>query len=173
MYHSVTIGDKNSWGDWHLISKDRPYIAQPTPKTKYVELAGASGSIDLTDALTGLPTYNDRTGSLTFIINYDYWENWYDVYNDISNYLNGYRYKLMLEDEPYCYYIGRFSVSSYAPGNSASSPWATITINYTLYPYKYKLEDVLVATLKKDETISEYPSAVESEKIAPESLKIG
>lgn len=170
MYHSVTIGDKNSWDDWHLISKDRPYIAQPTPKTKYVELAGASGSIDLTEALTGLPTYNDRTGSLTFIIDYDYWENWYDVYNDISNYLNGYRYKLMLEDEPYCYYVGRFSVSSYAPGNSASSPWATITINYTLYPYKYKLEDVLVATLKKDETISEYPSAVESEVIVTDNM---
>lgn len=170
MYHSVTFGDKNSWDDWHLISKDRPYIAQPTPKTKYVELAGASGTIDLTEALTGLPTYNDRTGSLEFIIDYDYWANWNEAYDAIANYLNGYRYKMMLEDEPYTYYIGRFSVSSYAPGNSANSPWATITINYTLYPYKYKLEDVLVATLPKNADISVYPSAVESEVIVTENM---
>ena len=24
MYHSITIGDKNTWDDWHLIPATRP-----------------------------------------------------------------------------------------------------------------------------------------------------
>ena len=33
MYHSITIGDKNTWDDWHMIPVTPPVIAPPVEKT--------------------------------------------------------------------------------------------------------------------------------------------
>ena len=32
MYHSITIGDKNTWDDWHMIPVTPPVIAPPVEK---------------------------------------------------------------------------------------------------------------------------------------------
>ena len=57
MYHSITIGDKNTWDDWHLIPTTRPLFAPPGVKKNIVSIPGGDGSLDLTEALTGRPTY--------------------------------------------------------------------------------------------------------------------
>lgn len=64
MYHSVFFGGKNTWDDWHIVPSSRPVIKPPTKKTNYLDIPGADGNLDLSEALTGYPVYNNREGSI-------------------------------------------------------------------------------------------------------------
>ena len=139
-YHSITIGEKNTWDDWRLVPSSRPLISPPPVNTNYAEIIGGDGLIDLTTSLTNHPTYGNRTGSWEFIVinngQIPYaisMGDWASRYSNIMNYLHGkYFDKIILDDEPIYYYSGRLSVAEWnsAKGNS------TIRINYNLDPYK-------------------------------------
>lgn len=139
MYHSIDFGGKNTWDAWHLIPTSRPVVPPPDPKTNTVEIPGASGSIDMSETLTGYPLYGDRTGSIDFIfVNdfytlVDYHEDWADVYSDIMSHLHNKTMKMVLEDDPEYYYEGRFKVESWSSGDH----YATVKIGYTVGPYKW------------------------------------
>lgn len=131
MYHSITYGEKNTWDDWHLIPSSRPVFNPPSTKTQYVDLPGGNGQIDLTEALTGYPVYENRTGSHEFYVENGYKE-WSDLYSEIMNYLHGKSMEAFLEDDPYYVYVGRFEVNGWK-----SDKWnSVITIDYNVYPYK-------------------------------------
>lgn len=149
MYHSVTFSlpdpinpsqnrwVKNSYSDFHLVSDGRPVISMPNPVTNYIEVPGASGRLDMSEALTNYPVYSDREGSLEFIVLTDYGPNetWADRYQKIARYIHGRRLELTLEDDPDYFYEGRFSISSWeSPSDGGNS---TISIDYTLDSYKY------------------------------------
>lgn len=136
MYHSITFGDKNTYDDWHLISRIRPAFAPPTQKTNYIDIPGASSTLDLSESITGYPVFNDREGSFDFLVLNDH-QPWYQLYSDIMGYLHGKRLKAELEDDKGWYYEGRFTVGSYSAGDSASNPWSKLTINYKVGPYKW------------------------------------
>ena len=131
MYHSVTFGNKNSWTDWHLIPSSRPVINPPPVRTNFIEVPGMDGAYDMTEWLTGRPNYQNRTGSLEFVVANDY-TSWEVAYSTIMNYLHGKRMTLRLEDDPEYYYEGRFAVSQWK-----SDKWySIIVINYTMDPWK-------------------------------------
>lgn len=134
MYHSVTFGNKNSWDDWHLVPKSRVIFAPPAVKTKYVDIPGANGSLDMTEALTGSPAYENREGTLEFIVVNGY-GSWADRYSEIMTYLHGKRLSAVLEDDPNYYYTGRFAVDSWGSDGS----WSVITISYNVSPFKYRI----------------------------------
>jgi hypothetical protein len=133
MYHSIIIGDKNTWADWYLIPSSRPVFNPPTPKTNYVDIPGADWHLDMSTVLTGDITYNGREGSLEFIVDNGHKE-WHELYSEILEYLHGRFMKATLEDDPGYYYEGRFSVNEWRsePNNSR------IVIDYNLAPYKYE-----------------------------------
>ena len=135
MYHSITFGDKNTFDDWHLIPTSRPVVAPPPLRSQTVDIPGGFGSLDLSEALTGYPLYDNRTGSIEFAVLNDKWSDWSLAYQTILNYLHGRRMKMILEDDPSYYYMGRFTVDSWTSGEN----YSTITINYDLYPYKKQL----------------------------------
>ena len=141
-YHSITIGYKNTWDDWHLVPSSRPIVNPPAAKTHFVNIPGGDGIIDLTDAISGRVTYGGRTGSWEFIVinsgQIEYnatYDEWYERYTEIMEYLQGHEYHAILDDDPSYFYKGRFVVDQWnsSPGNS------TITINYTVNPYKRSL----------------------------------
>lgn len=136
-YHSITIGDKNTWDDWHLVPTSRPLVPPPNVNTSYVTVPGSSGSLDLTEALTGYPTYANRTGSWEFLVLNGYGE-WYARYSDIMSYLHGKRFRAILDDDPNYYYEGRFSVASW----KSNKDWSRITINYNVGPYKIEVHGI-------------------------------
>lgn len=136
-YHSITIGDKNTWDDWHLVPTSRPLVPPPNVNTSYVTVPGSSGSLDLTEALTGYPTYANRTGSWEFLVLNGYGE-WYARYSDIMSYLHGKRFRAILDDDPNYYYEGRFSVASWA----SNKDWSRITISYNVGPYKIEVHGI-------------------------------
>ena len=138
-YHSITIGNKNTWDDWYLIPTSRPLVNPPPLKTAKLEIAGGDGDLDLATTLTSKPTYGDRTGSWTFIVINDKQipgvtrtNSWSDLYSEIMEYLHGKKHIIILDDEPSFSYRGRLAVSSWTSGKGNSS----ITISYRLSPYK-------------------------------------
>jgi hypothetical protein len=139
MYHSVTFGEKNTWDDWHIVPSTRPVFAPPSVKTKTVDIPGGDGLIDLSESLTGYPVYNNREGSMEFIVvnnSYDIVDDqyaWYDVYSTIMDYLHGQQLIARLEDDKNYFYRGRFSVSDWKSDKS----YSTITIDYNVEPYKW------------------------------------
>lgn len=129
--HSATFGDKNTWTDWHLIPTSKPVISPPTVKIKQVEIPGAHGNLDLSTILTGYPTYNNRTGTLDYVLapGFEYWENAKAV---IMSHLQGRTMNLYLQDDPDHYWVGMFYVNSLKSDARTNG----ISINYDLYPFR-------------------------------------
>ena len=132
MYHSITIGEKNTWTDWHLIPVTRPFVALPAANEKSIDIPGRNGPIDLTTYLTGSPTYSNRKGSWEFYVMHDQWSNkWFMAQTRIANYLHGKNHSVILEDHPTYSYYGRLQMA-YRPGKD----YSIIVIEYNLEPYR-------------------------------------
>ena len=136
-YHSITIGDKNTWDDWHLVPSSRPLINPPQVKSNYIDIPGRDGNLDMTTALIGRPVYKNRTGEWEFLVlnEYDDGEDWTTLYTSIMQYLQGQEYKVILDDDPAFFYYGRLEVNAW----KSQANWSRIVINYNLGPYKYDL----------------------------------
>ena len=144
MYHSITFGDKNTWDAWHLVPTSRPVFNPPAQKVKTLDIPGGDGVIDLSQALTGYPVYQNRTGSFEFIVpnGFEPWPvgkiektPWHTVYSDIMDYLHGQNMRAILEDDPDYFYEGRFTVTAW----KSEKDWSRITIDYDVGPYKWSV----------------------------------
>lgn len=134
MIQSITFGDKNTWDDWKILPTERPVFAPPKPKTTYIDIPGGNGTLDLSESLTGYPIYENRTGSFKFRVMNDYVE-WHERYTEIMEHLHGRSMNAILADDPDYFYKGRFTVDSWASGDT----WSEITIGYTVDPYKWSI----------------------------------
>lgn len=156
MYHSINIGDKNTFDDWHLIYPGRPIVNPPIPKFNYVDILGKHGSLDYTNALVKTPRYSDREGTWEFVILNpgdvegllgldDYTiQNANELCSQIMSYCNGKRFeKIWLEDDPDYYYSGRVWVAGIQTGSS----WSRLTLGYHLEPFKYRMTDSATQTI--------------------------
>ena len=132
MYHSVTIGDKNTYDDWFIVPSSRPLFEAPKPKTKLVDVPGANGQWDLSTALTGYPVFEPREGNWEFYVLNDHGE-WSDRYSEIMTYLHGKKLDAILEDDPDWHYTGRFAVDQW----KSEKDYSKIVISYIVDPYKY------------------------------------
>lgn len=90
--------------------------------------------IDLSQSLTGYPVYQNRTGSIEFIVMNDF-KPWHMAYSDIMDYLHGQKLRAVLEDDPEYFYEGRFVVNTW----KSEKDWSRITIDYDVGPYKWSL----------------------------------
>ena len=133
--HSISIYNRNTWSSWHLIPTSRPVVNPPEVKTKYVDIPGANGSLDYTEALDGVK-YGNRTGSWEFMVANGYAE-WSVLYQEIMNYIHGKYLKVVLMDDPNYYYVGRLSINQW----KSDQRYSTITIDYNFSPYKTPLRD--------------------------------
>lgn len=134
-YHSIQIGNYNTWDSWHLVPLTRPNVAPPIPKTEYVDIPGADGSLDYTEVLSGGINYDDRSGAWQFIVMNGY-GSWDERYTTIMKSLQGvYFSRIIFDDDPNYYYSGRLWVNDW----KSDKHYSTITINYRLDPYKYPI----------------------------------
>ena len=128
--------DRNTWEHWRLVPTSRPAIATPNCKTNFVNVPGANGKLDLSQALTRYPLYENRTGTLECLVMNDF-RSWQEAYTDIMTTLHNKRMICVYEEDPEYYYIGRWTVTSWKTGDN----YSTITIGYDLEPFKYRLFD--------------------------------
>lgn len=137
-FYSITFGEKNSWDEWALmpVREGKIEFVPPDVKTEYVEVAGAESDLDMSEVLTGYPTYKNRTGSLKF----RFYDNGVPVrtrYTKLKNYLHGRSMRAVVEDDPSYYYEGRFAVGKLEYAKQGN--WADTEISYNVKPYKLEL----------------------------------
>jgi len=155
-FHSLIIGKDskwyNTWDDWYLIPSSRPLINPPAPKTKFVDIPGRDGVLDLSEIVNPYTVFGNRTGSQEFVVinrNMDayYIEltdaqremfswSWYNAYSTIMAFLQGKAgLKAVLLDDLNFYYEGRISVNSW----KSDENWSTIVFDYNVEPYKKRM----------------------------------
>ena len=140
-YHSITF-DKgngsnilNTFSSFHLVPSERPWVEAPEVKTNFIDIPGANGSLDYTEALGGL-RYKDRTGSWEFYVQNEWGSDpnyaWAQRLSNILGNLHGqYFEKITLVDEPDYYYTGRIWVKW-----KTGTDYSKVTIEYQLEPFK-------------------------------------
>jgi phage-related protein len=131
----VTFGDKHSFHELGLWLKKYPEITPPVPKTKYVEVMGMDGALNLSKVQTGHMQYHRRTITMEFSI-LDERETWPEKHSDIMDLLHGQDMDLILDDDPLFCYTGTLSVSGFDPQRVTSA----VTIVMDAKPYKTRIE---------------------------------
>lgn len=131
----VKFNDFHSYTEFSLILNSVT-ISPPEPKTYYVEIAGADGSIDLTDALTGDVKYKNRELSLQFTYKGNH-EEQLSQYTKVANLIHGQNMKIILDSDANYYYQGRVKISKceHKPGI------CIFDIDCDVAPYKYDFGD--------------------------------
>lgn len=99
-----------------------------------MEIEGADGSIDYTDFF-GRPNFGNVTHKFTFSSIIPRSEH-LTLFTQIKNALHGEKLRIILDDDPGFYYVGRCYVSPYTNEKGA----AIISIECVCEPYKYKLQ---------------------------------
>lgn len=122
--------EKSAYDDWDIVLT-KAEIPLPTPKTSIIDIKGADGVIDLTEALTGDVQYNNRPIKLTFEMLND--NDYYSLITEISNYLHGKMVTVTLNNDEDYYYIGRASISDW----ECVKRKGKIVIQVDCEPYKY------------------------------------
>lgn len=131
--NGVLFGSKHSFKDWGLLLKERPIVSPAPVKSSYVDVLGASGTLDLTE-LDGDVKYGDRNITCKFEV-LDDRKDWHEIYSTIQDYLHGQRMKIVLDEDCAYYYEGRCAVDEWA----SSKVTSTIVIKAVVDPYKNEL----------------------------------
>ena len=135
----ILFDDIHSFYDLNLILA--PFVPSPaTPKTTYVDIAGADGSLDLTEA-HGEVRYKDRDHTFTFTINPSETMTFDEKVTEVSNALNGKKCKITLDRDSDYYWEGRCVVDKYAQDRRLGQ----ISVKATVRPYKLKQEETVVS----------------------------
>ena len=138
MLYGVLFGDKHSYNDWKLIPKSRPDISPPNPKTMYIDVPEADGKLDLTESLSGEVRFENRKITCDYTV-LETRDRWTSLYSEILNYLHGQKLRVIFDEDPNHYYLGRFTVNSW----KSSKRTSTIVIEGDVDPYKYDLSGSL------------------------------
>ena len=131
MYHSIYFGTKNCYSDYHLIPSSRPVINPPEKKSNYIDIPGGNGSLDLSEALTGYPLFNNREGELEFYVENGH--SWTDIYSKLLNEVHGKYMDIILEDSQEWVYKGRLFVDEWE--SPTDGTWSVVTMKYIIEPY--------------------------------------
>lgn len=122
----------DSWFGWHFLLTKKN-IQPPELKTNYVDLGGVSGSIDLSEALTGEPAYKDRVITATFWSDDGTYDDREQTLRSIINCIHGKRMKIYEPDCPGYYFLGRVRVTSV----KNTLAYAEFSIEATCDPLRY------------------------------------
>lgn len=134
--NGIRFGEVHSFEDLNLIlSKvDLPPAAV---KTVYVDNPGGDGSWDLTEA-TGKVNYKNREAKFTFSVLPE--DDFEAKKTEVSNLLNGKRFKITLDKDPAYYWDGRCTVNQY----ESNKKMRKIVVGASVAPYKLKQEKTRV-----------------------------
>lgn len=135
--NGVTFGDYHSYDNLNLILTEKE-IGSPSIKTKYVNVDGAHGQIDYTEYF-GEAKYGNRPLSFKFNTIVDY-SKFMELNSDILDSLHGRRMKIVLDDDPDYYYMGRLEVSAFTNDKNIGQ----ISIACDCDTWKYKKNQTVV-----------------------------
>lgn len=107
---TLYINDEEIYNTYGIFLQSKS-IPLPLPKTRFVDIEGGNGSLDLSTALTnGAVRYEDRDSQFIFT-SLD--GNYTSVRNALAREIHGKRVKIAVSEEPGYYYLGRAWVSEW------------------------------------------------------------
>ncbi|MBR5874487.1 MAG: hypothetical protein IKY90_07145 [Oscillospiraceae bacterium] len=107
-------------------------------KENKIDIPGGDGSIDLTDFF-GEPKYEDVQHKFEFTT-IEPQSDFLSQYSQVKNAIHGKKVRIILDDDPTFFYLGRCHVSSF----TSSKGIGTISVECDCEPYKYKLNKTVV-----------------------------
>lgn len=134
----VRFGNYHSYDDFHLILNSKE-IASPAVKVKKLEIEGADSDLDYTDYFGGAK-YENATHKFFFSTMVPH-ESFLSLYSTIKNALHGKKMRVILDDDPSFYYMGRISVSPFTTEKNIG----VLSVECDCEPYKYNLEKTVVS----------------------------
>lgn len=144
----ITFGNLHSYNDLKLILESKE-LGSPEVKVKKIDIEGADSSLDLTDFF-GEPKYEDVTHKFDFSTIVPQAQ-FLSLFSTVKNALHGKKMRIILDDDPLFYYMGRIKVLPFTNEKNIGK----ISIECDCEPFKYKLEKTVVsATVDGTQTIS-------------------
>lgn len=133
----IRFGGLHTYDDLNLILSKKE-IGSPAVKTKKIDVEGADGELDLTEFF-GEPKYENVRHKFEFstIIPQAMF---ITHFSTIKNALHGKKLKIILDDEPGAYYVGRLFVSSFTDEKGIGK----VTIEADCEPWKYNAAPTVV-----------------------------
>ena len=138
----------HSYRDLNLLMTSKE-IGSPEVKRQTIDIEGADGELDFTDFF-GEPKYMNAQHRFEFESIQPRNEQ-LSQFTDIKNKLHGKKGRIILDDDPSFFYVGRCFVSSYKNEKCIGK----ISIECDCEPYKYKLQPTIMsATINGTQTIT-------------------
>ena len=113
-------------------------IGSPSVKVNKIDIEGADSSLDLTDFF-GEPKYEDVKHRFVFSAIVPQ-SDFLSLFSTIKNTLHGKKMRIILDDDPLFYYLGRLHVSSFTNDKNIGQ----VSIEADCEPYKYKLNETTI-----------------------------
>lgn len=155
----ITLGQYHSYRDFSLILGEKE-VAAPKVKTVKIEVEGADSALDLTEFF-GEPKYEDVTHKFQFSTIVPQSE-FLTLYSTIKNAIHGKKNRIVLDDDPGFFYIGRCHVSSF----TSSKGIGTVSIEAECEPWKYRIEKTVITQTVDGESIISLPNL--RKRVVPE-----
>lgn len=134
----ITFGSLHSYRDLGLLLASKE-IGSPPIKENKIDIEGADGSLDLTDFF-GEAKFDNVQHKFDFALSVPP-QSYPSIFSQIKNALHGKKMRIILDDDPQFYYLGRLSVSSFTNARGAGY----LSIDADCDPYKYKLAKTKVS----------------------------
>lgn len=136
MKRFILFDKYNTAYDWGLVLTAKA-VSDAEPKTNYQELAGVSGTIDMTESLTGEVAYSDRTLTASFSASEGTAKEREALLRKITAALHGRRVRIVEPDNPEHYLVGRVKVKN----EQNSHAYSTFNIEATCEPWRYAVNE--------------------------------
>ena len=138
MKRGVKFGSYHTAVDWDMLLTDKS-LTPPTPKTNYISVDGRDGDLDLSEALTGEIKFENRKAKYKFFVSAGTYNDRENLIAKILSVIHGRKLKIMIDDDPDHYMVGRCAVTDVKNINA----YATMTVDATCEPWKYKVFETI------------------------------
>lgn len=133
----VSFHGFHSYSDLHLLMTSKE-IGSPEVKRQTIDIEGADGELDFTDFF-GEPKYMNAQHRFEFESIQPRNEQLHQ-FTDIKNLIHGKKGRIILDDDPSFFYVGRCFVSAYKNEKSIGK----LSVDCDCEPYKYKAAKTVV-----------------------------
>lgn len=134
----IIFGSLHSYDDLRLILESKE-LGAPDVKVNKIDIPGADSALDLTDFF-GEPKYDDVKHKFQFT-SIEPQDTFLTQFSTIKNAIHGKKVRIILDDDPSFFYMGRCFVSSFTNAKGIG----TVSVECECEPYKYKLEKTTVS----------------------------
>lgn len=168
MERAFIIDKFNTFNDWRLILTAKS-VTPPQAKTKYIDIDGMSGTLDLTESLTGEVTYNDRTVSASFLLTGGTYDERNRLLREIVNKLHGKKVKIIEPDDPTHYFLGRVTFKTL----KNTLPYGEISLEAVCDPWRYLINESIRKVEVNGQTINVVINNNGAKTLSPELTVTG